>query len=68
MGVFIGIVVIVFIIALFAKSGKCDVCSLPFKNKYYNWTIEGKKQKLCPKCSQQMERRVSKAAFKSKFG
>lgn len=64
----IGIIVLIFIISVFAGPGKCDVCGLPIKKKHYTWKIDGKKQKLCPKCNSQMERKVSKDAFKSKFG
>jgi hypothetical protein len=70
--VIIGVtVVILFVIILIAAAQepkKYDVCGLPIKQKYYTWTIQGQKQILCPKCSSQMERKVSKAAFKSKFG
>jgi len=64
----IALVVIVFIISIFAPTKRCDVCRVPIKRKYYRWTIEGKKTMLCPKCNAQMERRVSKSAFKGRFG
>lgn len=64
----IGIVVVLLILAAFAAPGKCSICGLPLKRKYYNWTIRGQKQTLCPKCNGQMERKISREAFKQKFG
>ena len=65
----IGAVVLVVIIALLCKQKKrCDVCGLDIKRKSYTWKIDGKKQTLCPKCNSQVERRVSRDAFKNKFG
>jgi ribosome-binding protein aMBF1 (putative translation factor) len=64
--IIIGIILLL-IIAAFSGHGKCDICGLPIKKKYYKWEIEGKTQKLCPKCNSQMERKVSKEAFKKKF-
>jgi ribosome-binding protein aMBF1 (putative translation factor) len=68
MGWIIGIVVVLVVLVAFAGPGKCDVCGQPIKKTSYTWKIEGKKQKLCPKCNVQMERRVSKEAFKKRFG
>jgi len=63
------IAVIAFVIlAAFADKGKCDICGLSIKRTSHTWRIGGKKQKLCPKCNNQMERRVSKNEFKKKFG
>lgn len=67
MGIIIFILIGIVVLAALAGPNKCDVCGLQLKRKFYNWTVEGKKQKLCPKCNQQMERRVSKAAFNAKF-
>ncbi len=63
----IGIVILVVVILIFSKGNSCGICNLPIKKKYYEWKIAGKKQKLCPKCNSQMERKVSKEAFKNKF-
>lgn len=68
MELIIGIIVLLFVVGFFSKPRRCDVCQLPLKRKCYNWKIDGKKQKLCPKCSQQMEGKISKAAFKKRFG
>ncbi len=67
-GVIILFVVFVIIVALSCEQGNCDICGLSIKRKYYTWEIGGKKQKLCPKCNAQMERRVSNNAFKERFG
>jgi ribosome-binding protein aMBF1 (putative translation factor) len=64
----IGVIILIVVIALFCKAGRCDVCGLDIKKKYYTWEIDGRKQRLCPKCNAQMERGVSKEAFKKKFG
>ena len=64
----IGIIVILVVLALFSGPGSCDVCGQRIKRKYYTWRIDGKKQKLCPFCNSQMERKVSKEAFSKKFG
>jgi hypothetical protein len=70
--VIVGIVGLVLFILVFFTIFKlqrtCDVCGLPIKRKYYSWTIDGKKQTLCPKCSSRLENKVSKSAFKSRFG
>ena len=68
MGWIIGIIILIVIIALLCKQKKCDVCGLDIKRKFYTWEIDGKKQTLCPKCNSQMERKVSKQAFKNRFG
>lgn len=62
------IVIVLVLGAIFSGPGRCDVCGVQIKRRYYRWTIAGKKQKLCPKCNSQMERRVSKQAFKRRFG
>ncbi|MFC1677215.1 hypothetical protein ACFL3G_09160 [Planctomycetota bacterium] len=67
MGWIIGVVILVVIIAAFTGPGTCDICDLPIKKKHYTYKIDGKKQKLCPKCNNQMERKISKEAFKRKF-
>jgi hypothetical protein len=60
--------VIVVVAAAFVTPAKCDICGLPIKRTSYTWTIGGKKQKLCPRCSSRMENKISKSAFKSRFG
>jgi hypothetical protein len=52
----IGTIVFFLVLAVFSGSTKCDVCDLPIKRKYYTYKIDGKKQKLCPKCNSQMDR------------
>ncbi len=64
----IGIIIVVLIIAVFSGSAKCDICNLPIKKKSYTYKIGGKKQTLCPKCNSQMEHKISKEAFKKRFG
>ena len=64
----IGLVVLFILAAIFGGPGRCDVCRAPIKKAYYTWKLEGKKQKLCPHCNAQMERRISKQAFKNRFG
>lgn len=57
------------IVSLFSReSRKCDICGLDIKRTYHEWKIGGKKQILCPNCNSQMERKVSRSAFKNKFG
>lgn len=63
----VGIVVFLFIIGSLAKPTTCSVCGQALKRNSYTWTIEGKKQVLCPKCNSRMENKVSKEAFKAKF-
>jgi hypothetical protein len=65
---FIGAIVLVLIITLLCRQKRCDVYGLDIKKKFYTWNIDGKKQKLYPKCNNQMERKVSREAFKNKFG
>jgi hypothetical protein len=66
--ILIGICVASIIVSIIFRPPKCDVCGLGIKKISYSWKIGGKKQKLCPKCNSRMERKVSKEAFKSKFG
>lgn len=68
MGWLIGILVALLLVAALAGPGRCNVCNLPIKRKYYTWKLDGRKNKLCPKCNSQMERKVSREAFKSKYG
>lgn len=65
---FIGVIILLFVIGSIVKPRRCDVCNLAFKRKYYKWTIEGKKQHLCPNCNSKMSRRVSSQQFDNKFG
>lgn len=50
------------------KPKKCSVCRQRFKKKYTTWKISGKKMHLCPNCNSQMERKISTARFRDKFG
>ena len=68
MEIIIFLVVAYVLYSKFSGSRRCDVCDLPIKKTYYNWEIEGKDQKLCPKCNTQMERRISKERFTNRFG
>lgn len=63
----IGIIVLVFVASLF-KPRSCDICGASFKKKYHTWTIDGKKQHLCPYCNGKMNRRNSDRRFKDRFG
>ena len=64
----IGIIILLVIVGMFSKPTSCDVCGLEFKKKYFEWTIDGKKQFLCPKCNTQMENTVSRDSFRGRFG
>ena len=63
----IGIIVLIFIASMF-KPRSCDICGTGFKKKYFTWTIDGKKQHLCPYCNSKMNRRNSDRHFKNRFG
>ena len=67
-GWILGILFFVFIAWAVSKPSLCSVCGLRLKRKYYSWKIEDKTQYLCPKCNSRMEGKVSKQAFKNKFG
>jgi hypothetical protein len=56
------------VLAALSGNVRCSVCGVPLKRKTYTWTLNGKTQKVCPKCNSRMENKVSKDAFKSKFG
>lgn len=62
------VIVLVLVLAFFSGPGSCEVCGQGIKKKYYTWSIDGKKQKLCPRCNSQMEKKISKEAFSKKFG
>jgi len=64
-GVIFGILIL---LAVIVNPGRCSVCRVPIKRKYYIWKTNGEKLRLCPKCNSQMERKVSRDAFKSKYG
>ncbi len=64
----IGGFVLLVVIGTMFKPSRCDICHNSFKRKYYTWTIDGKKQHLCPNCNSQMSRRVSSKKFKDRFG
>jgi hypothetical protein len=63
----VGLIIIILLFIVLSKEHRCNICGLPFRRIHYNWKIGGQSQRLCPKCNQQMERKVSKKAFKSKF-
>lgn len=63
----IGVLIVWVVLKAFSGSGRCDVCNQAIKKTYYTWKIEGKKQKLCPRCNTKMESRVSSQAFRKKF-
>ena len=63
----IGFVVLIFIASMF-KPRSCYICGAGCKKKYFTWTIDGKKQHLCPYCNSKMERRNSDRRFKDRFG
>lgn len=60
----IGAVILIGIIGTIFKPRRCDICDINFKKKNYTWTIEVKKQHLCPGCNGKMQRRVSSQKFK----
>ena len=41
----------------------CPLCGNRLKRVSYRWTIDNKKQKVCPQCNQQLERKARKEAF-----
>ncbi len=61
------IVIIVILYYVFKRPSKCSICGVSFKRKYYKWTIEGKKQYLCPNCNRKMEKKISDSSFKKKI-
>lgn len=40
----------------------CQLCGNQIKRDSYNWEIEGKSKRVCPKCNQTLERQKSKQA------
>ncbi|WP_447824794.1 hypothetical protein [Aeromonas salmonicida] len=64
----VAIIIFAVIGIFFGKPSSCSMCGQSIKKTYYKWTIDGKKQTLCPKCNSQMERKVSKEAFNRRFG
>lgn len=60
--------IVIKVIQKLAEPTSCDVCSTDIKRKYYTWTIDGKKQHLCPNCNSKMNRRQSNRHFKNRFG
>nr|WP_314267045.1 hypothetical protein [uncultured Moellerella sp.] len=64
---FIGIIIVLIVIGTIVKLRRCDICNLGFKRKYYAWTLEGKKQHLCPSCNLKMSREVNPQKFDSKY-
>lgn len=68
MGWIIGIIIFFALVSAIFKPSHCDVCNLSFKRKYYTWTIDGKKQHLCPNCNSKMNKRISNQRFNSRFG
>ncbi|AWC93576.1 hypothetical protein PQM29_002667 [Morganella morganii] len=64
----IGIIIFLAVINTIFKPRRCGVCGQGFKKKYHTWTIEGKKEHLCPHCNSRMTRRVSYKRFNDRFG
>ncbi|AWM81562.1 hypothetical protein DKL61_15125 [Gammaproteobacteria bacterium ESL0073] len=65
---FIGLFIIIVIIFELCRPRRCDICKLSFNKKYHTWSIEGKKQHLCPNCNSKMTRRISSQRFNKRFG
>lgn len=65
---FFGAIVLIVILNNLFKPKKCDVCGFRFKKSYSKWKIDGKTLHLCPNCSSQMERKISRKRFKDRFG
>ena len=63
----LAIIAVVVLVAVFSQPKRCDIYGLPFKKKACVLKIGGKKQRVCPKCSNQLERKVGREAIKSKF-
>lgn len=65
-GVVIGIVVVLFVLALVgvgkATQKTCAVCSSVINGKVNNWQIDGKKVTVCTACSRRLRSHVSKNA------
>ena len=65
-----GVIALVCWIALAAwleSPRRCQVCSKIIKRGRYVWHVEGKKMKVCPKCNDSLERKMSKAGIKNLF-
>jgi DNA-directed RNA polymerase subunit RPC12/RpoP len=45
-------------------AGNCTICGRRFKMKYFDWEINGKPHRLCPKCNHQQEWETSKEKFR----
>lgn len=59
----LGLFVLLIVGAAFASPSRCTVCGNPIKRKYYTWTLDGKKHRLCPHCNSSMERKRSRDAI-----
>ncbi|CCP03748.1 hypothetical protein BN439_2702 [Erwinia amylovora Ea644] len=64
----IGGIILLAIIGSILKPRRCDICGILFKRNYHTWTIEGRKQYLCPNCNSKMSRRLSNQRFTDRFG
>jgi len=64
----IGGFILLAVIGAIFKPRRCDVCGIFFKRNYYTWTIEGRKQHLCPNCNNKMSRKISNKKFTDRFG
>jgi len=64
----LGIIALIYLYNKLSLPKSCSICKVRFKKGYYPWTLEGKRQKLCPKCNNRMENKLSKEAFKEKYG
>lgn len=60
------LVVLVLLFALFARVQRCGICKLPFKRRYYEWTLDGGNFRACPNCNHKLERIKSALAFGQK--
>lgn len=55
------VVLVLVVVACWPKS--CQVCGNQIKRYSYNWQIEGRSKRVCPKCNQALESRQSKQAM-----
>jgi hypothetical protein len=61
----IGFIILVgILIAIKQADMRCSVCGVPIIRVSYIWG----KSRMCPRCDSRMRKKLSKEAFKSKFG
>jgi hypothetical protein len=53
---------------LLGSPSRCKICSNVLKRGAYVWKIENKRVRVCPKCNNSLERKVSKAGMDRFFG